>query len=66
VSRGRVLVRATNRPRGALLELRVGSRRTTRAGANARVKVGRARQIKARYVTELSASRWVRVTIRRH
>jgi subtilisin family serine protease len=65
VSGGRVLVRATNRPRGALLELRIGATRMTREGAKARVKVGRARQITARYVTELSASRWVRVTIRR-
>lgn len=65
VAGGRVLVRAINRPRGALLELRVGSRKTMREGAKVRLKVGGARQVKARYVTELSASRWVRVTIRR-
>lgn len=61
--RGRALVRALNRPRHAILEVRLGSRRLGHESARLTLRVGRARSLRARYLTDDGSSPWVKVMI---
>lgn len=63
-SRGRVLVRAINRPKKAILELRVGSRTLGWEAGRFTLRVRKARSVRARYLTDDGVSAWVKVPIR--
>lgn len=66
LARGRALVRTTNRPRGAILDLRAGSERAGRESGRITMAVGKATVLRARFLANEGASAWVRVTIKRN
>jgi subtilisin len=58
-------VRAANRPRGAILEVRAGARTTLRQSDSVTLKINTATGLRARFLTDERASPWRRVSIRR-
>lgn len=60
---GRVVIRASNRPPGAILEVRFGGRTIGRQAATVSLRMGKARGLRARYLTDDGSSSWTRTTI---
>jgi len=64
VVRGRTVLTVMNRPAGATVQIRAGGRTVSRRGARV-VLTGRPSAVRVRFVHELAASGWVKVTRKR-